>query len=254
MSGHSKWSTIKHKKAAQDAKRSKVFTRILKEVVVAARLGGGDPTGNPRLRHALSEAKAHNVPGDNIDRAIKKGTGELEGVSYEEVAYEGYGPGGVAILVETLTDNRNRTVSEVRHLFTKHGGNLGENGCVAWMFHRRGFFAFDREAMEESGIDEEALVELALELEAEDFSVEKDNYNVYTSVDAFLATRDEVEARGLVAGVARLTMEPQNLVRVDETVAGQLVRLIDALEDQDDVQHVWSNFDLDDELLERLAS
>ncbi len=254
MSGHSKWSTIKHKKAAQDAKRSKVFTRILKEVVVAARLGGGDPTGNPRLRHALSEAKAHNVPGDNIDRAIKKGTGELEGVSYEEVAYEGYGPGGVAILVETLTDNRNRTVSEVRHLFTKHGGNLGENGCVAWMFHRRGFFAFDREAMEESGIDEEALVELALELEAEDFSVEKDNYNVYTSVDAFLATRDEVEARGLVAGVARLTMEPQNLVRVDEAVAGQLVRLIDALEDQDDVQHVWSNFDLDDELLERLAS
>jgi len=254
MSGHSKWSTIKHKKAAQDAKRSKVFTRILKEVVVAARLGGGDPAGNPRLRHALSEAKAHNVPGDNIDRAIKKGTGELEGVSYEEVTYEGYGPGGVAVLVETLTDNRNRTVSEVRHLFTKHGGNLGENGCVAWMFHRRGFFAFDREAMEESGIDEEALVELALELEAEDFSVEKDSYNVYTSVEAFHATKDEVEARGLVTGVAELTMEPQNLVRVDEAVAGQLVRLIDALEDQDDAQHVWANFDLDDELLERLAS
>ena len=254
MSGHSKWSTIKHKKAAQDAKRSKVFTRILKEVVVAARLGGGDPAGNPRLRHALSEAKAHNVPGDNIDRAIRKGTGELEGVSYEEVTYEGYGPGGVAVLVETLTDNRNRTVSEVRHLFTKHGGNLGENGCVAWMFQRRGFFAFDRAVMEESGVDEEALVELALELEAEDFSVEEESYNVYTSVEAFHAAKDEVEARGLVTGVAALTMEPQNLVRVDEAVAGRLVRLIDALEDQDDVQHVWANFDLDDELLERLAS
>ncbi len=254
MSGHSKWSTIKHKKAAQDARRSKVFTRILKEVSVAARLGGGDPAGNPRLRHALSEAKAHNVPGDNIDRAIRKGTGELEGVSYEEVTYEGYGPGGVAVLVETLTDNRNRTVSEVRHLFTKHGGNLGENGCVAWMFQRRGFFAFDRSVMEESGVDEEALVELALELEAEDFSVEEDSYNVYTSVEAFHAAKDEVEARGLATGVAALTMEPQNLVRVDEAVAGRLVRLIDALEDQDDVQHVWANFDLDDELLERLAS
>ena len=254
MSGHSKWSTIKHKKAAQDAKRSKVFTRILKEVVVAARLGGGDPAGNPRLRHALSEAKAHNVPGDNIDRAIKKGTGELEGVSYEEVTYEGYGPGGVAVLVETMTDNRNRTVSEVRHLFTKHGGNLGENGCVAWMFQRRGFFAFDRSVMEESGVDEEALVELALELEAEDFSVEEDSYHVYTSVEDFHAAKDEVEARGLATGVAALTMEPQNLVRVDEAVAGQLVRLIDSLEDQDDVQHVWANFDLDDELMERLAS
>ncbi len=254
MSGHSKWSTIKHKKAAQDAKRSKVFTRILKEVVVAARLGGGDPGGNPRLRHALLEAKARNVPGDNIDRAIKKGTGELEGVSYEEVTYEGYGPGGVAVLVETLTDNRNRTVSEVRHLFAKHGGNLGDNGCVAWMFHRRGFFAFDRAVMEESGIDEEALVELALELEAEDFSVEEDSFNVYTSVEAFHAAKDEVEERGFVTGLAQLTMEPQNLVRVEEAVAGRLVRLIDALEDQDDVQHVWANFDLDDELLERLAS
>ncbi len=254
MSGHSKWSTIKHKKAAQDARRSKVFTRILKEVVVAARLGGGDPAGNPRLRQALSEAKAHNVPGDTIDRAIKKGTGELEGVSYEEVTYEGYGPGGVAVLVETLTDSRNRTVADVRHLFTKHGGNLGENGCVAWMFHRRGFFAFDRAAMEESGVDEEALVELALDLEAEDFSVEEDSYHVYTSVEAFHATKDEVEERGLKTGIAQLTMEPQNLVRVEEAVAGQLVRLIDALEDQDDVQHVWANFDLDDELLERLAS
>ena len=254
MSGHSKWSTIKHKKAAQDARRSKVFTRILKEVVVAARLGGGDPAGNPRLRQALSEAKAHNVPGDTIDRAIKKGTGKLEGVSYDEVTYEGYGPGGVAVLVETLTDNRNRTVSDVRRLFTKHGGNLGENGCVAWMFHRRGFFAFDRAVMEESGIDEEALVELALELEAEDFSVEEDSYHVYTSVEAFHATKDEVEERGLKTGIAQLTMEPQNLVRVEEAVAGQLVRLIDALEDQDDVQHVWANFDLDDELLERLAS
>ena len=254
MSGHSKWSTIKHKKAAQDARRSKVFTRVLKEVAVAARLGGGDPAGNPRLRHALSEAKAHNVPGHNIDRAVRKGTGELEGVSYDEVAYEGYGPGGVAVLVETLTDNRNRTASEVRHLFTKHGGNLGENGCVAWMFHRRGFFAFDRAVMEEAGVDEEALVELALELDAEDFSVEKDRYSVYTSVEAFHAAKDEVEARGLKTGVAQLTMEPQNVVRVDEAVARQLVRLIDALEDQDDVQHVWSNFDLDDELLERLAS
>lgn len=254
MSGHSKWSTIKHKKAAQDARRSKVFTRILKEVAVAARLGGGDAAGNPRLRHALSEAKAHNVPGNNIDRAIRKGTGELEGASYDEVAYEGYGPGGVAVLVETLTDNRNRTASEVRHLFTKHGGNLGENGCVAWMFRRRGFFVFDRAVMAEAGVDEEALVELALELEAEDFSVERDRYSVYTSVEAFHAAKDAVEARGLSAGVAELTMEPQNLVRVDEAAARRLVQLIDALEDQDDVQHVWANFDLDDELLERLAS
>lgn len=254
MSGHSKWSTIKHKKAALDARRSKVFTRILKEVAVAARLGGGDPGGNPRLRHALAEAKSHNVPGDNLDRAIKKGTGELEGASYEEVTYEGYGPGGVAVLIETLTDNRNRTVGEVRHLFTKYGGNLGENGCVAWMFHRRGFMAFDRAVLEDSGVDEEALVELALELEAEDFSVEDDSYHIYTSVESFHATKDAVEERKLPVGIAQLTMEPQNLVRVEDAVAGQLVRLIDALEDQDDVQHVWANFDLDEELLERLAS
>ena len=254
MSGHSKWSTIKHKKAAQDARRSKVFTRLLKEVSVAARLGGGDPAGNPRLRHAVAEAKAQNVPGDNIDRAIRKGTGELEGVSYEEVAYEGYGPGGVAVLVETLTDNRNRTVSEVRHLFTKHGGNLGENGCVAWMFRRRGFFAFDRATLEGAGVDEEALVELAIELEAEDFSIEDESCSVYTSIEAFHSTRDAIEERGLTATVAQLTMEPENLVRVDEEGAGPLMRLIDALEDQDDVQNVWANFDLDDDLLERLAS
>jgi len=254
MSGHSKWSTIKHKKAAQDARRSKVFTRILKEVSVAARLGGGDPAGNPRLRHALSEAKAHNVPGENIDRAVRKGTGELEGVSYEEVSYEGYGPGGVAVLVETMTDNRNRTVSEVRHLFTKHGGNLGENGCVAWMFRRRGFFAFDRGSLEAAGVDEEALVELALELEAEDFSVEDDSYRLYTSVEAFHATKDAIEERGLRTVVGALTMEPQNVVAVDEAGAGPLVRLIGALEEQDDVQHVWANADLDDDLQERLAS
>ncbi len=254
MSGHSKWSTIKHKKAAQDARRGKVFTRILKEVSVAARLGGGDPAGNPRLRHALSDAKAQNVPGDNIDRAIRKGTGELEGVSYEEVAYEGYGPGGVAVLVETLTDNRNRTVSEIRHLFAKHGGSLGENGCVAWMFRRRGFLALDRAALEGAGVDEEAFVELALELEVEDFSVEDESYNLHTSVEAFHATKEAIEERRLPAAVGRLAMEPQNLVAVDEGGAAALLRLIDALEDQDDVQHVWANFDLDDELLARLAS
>ncbi len=254
MSGHSKWSTIKHKKAAQDARRSRVFTRILKEVTVAARLGGGDAAGNPRLRHALAEAKAHNVPGDNIDRAVRKGTGELEGVSYEEVSYEGYGPGGVAVLVETMTDNRNRTVSEVRHLFTRYGGNLGENGCVAWMFTRRGFFAFDRAALESDGIDEEALMELALDLEAEDYAIDRDSYRVYTSVEGFHAARDALDERGLSAEVAQLTMEPQNLVAVEESAAGPLIRLIDALEDHDDVQNVWANVDLDDELLERLAS
>ncbi len=253
MSGHSKWSTIKHKKAAQDARRSRAFTRILKEVSVAARLGGGDPAGNPRLRHALAEARSQNVPGDNIERAIRKGTGELEGVSYEEVSYEGYGPGGVALLVETMTDNRNRTVSEVRHLFTKHGGNLGENGCVAWMFQRRGFFAFDRSDLLASGIDEEALVELALELGAEDVSVEEDGYHVLTPGDSFHATREAIEERGLVATTARLTMEPGNVVQVDDSGAAPLMRLIDALEDQDDVQNVWANADFDDELLERLA-
>ncbi len=254
MSGHSKWSTIKHKKAAQDARRGRVFTRILKEVSVAARLGGGDPAGNPRLRHALSEARSRNVPGDNIDRAIRKGVGELEGVSYEEVAYEGYGPGGVAVLVETLTDNRNRTVSEVRRVFAQHGGSLGENGCVAWMFQRRGFFAFDRAALESAGVDEEALVDLALELEAEDVAVEEGTCGVYTSVEAFHATKDAIEDRGLTPTVAQLTMEPRNLVRIDEAGAGPLGRLIDALEDQEDVQNVWANFDVDDELLEQLAS
>jgi YebC/PmpR family DNA-binding regulatory protein len=247
MSGHSKWSTIKHRKAATDARRGKLFNKLLREITVAARMGGGDPKGNPRLRSALLEARANSVPGDTIERAIKKGTGELEGESYEEVVYEGYGPGGVAILVEGLTDNRNRTASEIRHLFTRHGGNLGESGCVAWMFARRGCFAIERGAQgpaaAASPADDERFMDLALELGADDISIEPDHYLVYTPAEDFAAVQEELERRGVPVAGKELAMIPQSYTPVAADRVGQVTRLVEALEDHDDVQKVWVNLD-----------
>ena len=240
MSGHSKWSTIKHKKAATDARRGKLFSKILKEITVAARMGGGDPKGNPRLRTALLEARSNSVPGDNIDRAIKKGTGELEGETYDEVVYEGYGPGGVAVLVEAATDNRNRTTAEVRHLFTRHGGSLAEAGSVAWMFKRRGWFSVERAAM-----SEEQLMELALELGVDDISVEEDRYEMYTAPEDFSAIQEALEARNVPLAAKELAMIPQTTIENPASV-NQILRLLEALEDHDDVQKVWANLDIDE--------
>jgi YebC/PmpR family DNA-binding regulatory protein len=244
MSGHSKWSTIKHKKAATDAKRGKLFTKILREITVSARLGGSDVKGNPRLRAAVLEARSNSVPGDNIDRAIKKGTGELEGESYEEVTYEGYGPGGVAILVEGLTDNKNRTAAEIRHLFTRHGGNLGDSGSVAWMFQRRGYFAIERAAL-----DEEKLMELALEIEADDVATGEEHYEIFTVPEEFNRVREELEKRGVPADVKELAMVPTNPMEVPAERAGAVLRLLEGLEDHDDVQKVWANLDVDEKVL-----
>ncbi|MFP3940044.1 MAG: YebC/PmpR family DNA-binding transcriptional regulator [Thermoanaerobaculia bacterium] len=243
MAGHSKWAGIKHKKAAIDAKRAKRWTKLIREVMVSARLGGGDPEFNPRLRSAVADAKADNVPNDTIDRAIKKGTGELEGESYEEVAYEGYGPGGVAILVEAVTDNKNRTVSELRHLFSKHGGNLGENGCVAWMFDRRGYFAVEADAA-----DEEELMELALELGVDDIASGEEVHELYSSPEEYARIRAELEERGLPLAAKELAMIPQSTIDPGEH-AGAVLRLAEALEDHDDVQHVWANFEVDEAVL-----
>jgi len=245
MSGHSKWSTIKHKKAATDARRGKMFSKILKEITVAARMGGGDPKGNPRLRTALLEAKSNSVPGDNIDRAVKKGTGELESVVYEEITYEGYGPAGVAVLVEAATDNRNRTTAEIRHAFARNGGNLGEAGCVAWMFNRRGYFAIDRGAM-----DEEKFMDLALELGADDVAIEEDVYEVYTTMEDFVSVQEELERRGIPLAASELAMIPQTTIDVPRDKVSQVLRLVEALEDQDDAQKVWANLNIDEKVLE----
>jgi YebC/PmpR family DNA-binding regulatory protein len=255
MSGHSKWSTIKHKKAATDARRGKLFTKLLREITVAARLGGGDPKANARLRGALLEARSSSVPGDTIDRAIKKGTGELEGGAYEEVTYEGYGPAGVAVLVEGTTDNRNRTAQDIRHLFARNGGNLGESGCVSWMFKRRGYFAIERSGIGRDAIemDEEKLTELALELGADDVAVEEDHYEIYTSPEGFTAVQEELERRGLPVAAKELAMVPQTFVDVPGDRINQVLRLVEALEDNDDVQHVWVNLNplnVDEKVLE----
>jgi YebC/PmpR family DNA-binding regulatory protein len=245
MSGHSKWSTIKHKKAATDARRGKMFSKILKEITVAARMGGADPKGNARLRTALLEARSNSVPGDNIDRAIKKGTGELESVVYEEITYEGYGPGGVAVLVEAATDNRNRTTAEIRHAFARNGGNLGESGCVAWMFNRRGYFAIDRGVM-----DEEKLMDLALELGADDVAIEEDVCEIYTSMESFVSVQEELERRGIPLAASELAMVPQTTIDVPRDKVSQVLRLVESLEDLDDAQKVWANLDIDDKVLE----
>jgi len=245
MSGHSKWSTIKHKKAATDARRGKIFNKILREITVAARLGGGDVKANSRLRTAILDARSNSVPNETIDRAVKKGSGELAGeAAYEEVTYEGYGPGGVAVLVEGLTDNRNRTAGEVRHIFARNGGNLGESGCVAWMFHRRGSFAIPK-----SALDEEAFMDLALALGADDIATEESQYEIQTPVEAFAATLEALEQRGVPLEVKELAMIPQTSVAVPADRAGQLLRLLDALEDHDDVQKVWANLHIDDQVL-----
>ncbi len=249
MSGHSKWSTIRHKKAAQDAKRGKIFTKLIKEITVAARLGGGDPDANPRLRTAIAAAKAENMPKENIERAIKKGTGELEGAAYEEVTYEGYGPGGVAILVHAMTDNRNRAASEIRYIFSKNGGSLGEAGCVAWMFDKHGLIVFSKDKA-----DEEEVMEVALEAGAEDIRDQGDQYEVLTSVADFEKVKAAFDERGLEYEMAEITMVPQSTVKVeDEKTAQQLLRLMSALEDNDDVQHAYANFDIPDEILNAVA-
>ncbi|HEV8581691.1 MAG TPA: YebC/PmpR family DNA-binding transcriptional regulator [Thermoanaerobaculia bacterium] len=245
MSGHSKWATIKHKKAATDARRGKLFSKILKEITVAARVGGGDAKGNPRLRAAILEARSNSVPNDNIERAVKKGTGEIAAEVYEEVIYEGYGPAGVAMLVEAATDNRNRTTGEIRHLFARNGGSLGEAGCVAWMFHRRGYFVIEKSAM-----DEEKFMELALELGADDVAIEEDAFEIYTPMEGFIATQEEIERRGIPTVVKELAMIPQTTIDIPADKVGQVLRLIEALEDHDDVQKVWANVNIDEKVLE----
>jgi YebC/PmpR family DNA-binding regulatory protein len=246
MSGHNKWSTIKHKKGRADAKRGKIFTKIIREITVSAREGGGDPDANPRLRAAVAAAKAANMPADNIKRAIQRGTGELPGVSYEEISFEGYGPGGVAVMLELLTDNRNRTTPEIRHLFAKHGGNLGENGCVSWLFTRKGLILVPHS----HDLNEERVMELALEAGAEDLDTDDDDYyRVFTSPEDLHRVKDHLEAAGVAVEAAQFEMEPSSTTRLEGTQAQQMIRLMDAFDDHDDVQNVWANFDIDDELL-----
>ena len=249
MSGHSKWSTIKRKKGAIDAKRGKIFTRLIKEITVAARGGGGDPEGNPRLRSAIATAKSENMPKDNIARAIKKGTGEIAGEVYDEIMYEGYGPGGVAILVECLTDNRNRTVADVRHYFSKNNGNLGESGCVAYMFDKKGLILVDKE-----GMSEEEIMDKALEAGADDVIEEENEFQILTAPEDFDAVREALEEAGVKFLEADISMIPQNTVEItEENIGKSLLKLMESLEDHDDVQNVFSNFDIGDELMEILS-
>jgi len=244
MSGHSKWSTIKHKKAAQDAKRGAMFTKVIKELTVAARLGGGDADMNPRLRTATLKAKAVNMPQDTVQRAIMKGTGELPGVNYEEITYEGYGPGGVAMIVTVLTDNRNRTVAEIRKIFSKNGGNLGESGCVAWMFQKKGLIVVDKDK-----IDEDELLGIALDAGAEDVRPGDAIYEVITSVEDFEPVKQGVAAKGIEPSSSEISLLPQTTVRLEGNPARQLLRLMDELEEHDDVQNVYANFDIPDEVM-----
>ena len=244
MSGHSKWSSIKHKKAATDAKRGKIFTKLIKEITVAARMGGGDMDANPRLRTAVAAAKSENMPKDNIERAIKKGTGELEGVNYEEITYEGYGPGGAAVLVESLTDNKNRTVAEIRNIFGKSGGNLGENGCVAWMFDKKGYIAVER-----SAVDEEALMETALDAGAEDIREDNGNFEVISEPADFESLKEAIDNASIPYIDAEVTMLPQNTTNLAGKEAEQMVRLMDMLEDCDDVQKVYTNADIPEDMV-----
>jgi YebC/PmpR family DNA-binding regulatory protein len=249
MSGHSKWATIRRKKAATDAARGKVFTRLAREIITAARQGGGDPEGNARLRAAVLAARAENMPNANIERAIKRGTGELEGVHFEEATFEGYGPGGVAILIDVLTDNRNRTVSEIRHVLTRHHGSMGEAGSVAWMFTQRGSIAVDS-----VGRAEDALLELVLESGGEDLTIEEDSATVLTAPTELFAVREALEGKGMKVHSATLVRIPQSTIRLEGKDAEQLLKLLDALEEQDDVQRVSANFDIPDEILQAHGS
>jgi YebC/PmpR family DNA-binding regulatory protein len=249
VSGHSKWSTIKRKKGANDAKRGKIFTKLIKEITVAAKTGGGDPDGNPRLRTAITAAKSENMPKDNIDRAIKKGTGGLDGAVYEEILYEGYGPGGVAVLVETMTDNKNRTVADIRHFFAKSNGNLGESGCVGWMFDKRGVIVVDA-----AEVDEEELMDFAIEAGAEDVLEDETTFQVLTAPEDFSEVVDSLEKNGIKAVEATISMVPKNTVDVtEEKPARSLLKLLENLEDHDDVQKVHANFDIPDEIMEKLS-
>jgi YebC/PmpR family DNA-binding regulatory protein len=249
MSGHSKWSTIRHKKGAADAKRGKIFTKLIKEIMIAARTGGGDINGNPRLRAAVLAAKAENMPKDNIERAVKKGAGDLDAANYEEINYEGYGPGGVAVLVEVMTDNRNRAASDIRHIFSRNGGSLGEAGCVAWMFSKKGTLVFNKDK-----VSEETLMEVALEAGAEDVIDQEDQFEVTTALEDFIAVKTAFDESGMQYEYAEISMVPQTTVRVEEEkVAQQLLRLMDGLEDSDDVQHAHANFDIPDDILNAVA-
>jgi len=241
MSGHSKWATIKHKKGALDAKRGKIFTRLIKEIMVAAKAGGGDPDGNPRLRSAILAAKSENMPNDNIQRAIKRGTGEIEGASYEDITFEGYGPGGVAIIVDVLTDNRNRAVSEIRHAFSKNGGNLGESGSVSYMFSKKGVIIVAKSAAEE-----DKLTEIVLEAGADDLNDDGDYWEILTSPKDFEAVRDAVKAAKIEPESAEVTMVPSTYQKLEGTQASAMMRLLETLEDLDDTQNVYSNFEMDE--------
>jgi YebC/PmpR family DNA-binding regulatory protein len=248
MSGHSKWSTIKRKKGAIDSKRGKIFTKLIKEITLAARLGGGDIEGNARLRSAVLAAKEENMPKDNIDRAIKKGTGELGGgVAYEEITYEGYGPAGVAVIVEVMTDNKNRTVAEIRHIFSKHGGNLGENGCVSWMFDKKGSIVLDKKT-----VGEDALMEVAIEAGAEDVRDQDAEWEVITDPMAFETVKKAIDQKGWKYLEARVGLIPQNTVKLEANKAEQMLKLMEKLEDSDDVQNVYANFDVSDEVMEKI--
>ena len=250
MSGHSKWHTIKHKKGAADAKRGRVFTKLIKEITVAARVGGGDPEGNPRLRTVILAAKAANMPKDNIEKAIKKGTGELPGVSYEEVSYEGYGPGGVAVYVLALTDNRNRTLPEIRHLFTKFGGNLGESNCVSWMFEKKGYIIVPKDKA-----SEETLLEVILDAGGDDVRDDGENWEVLTPPERLHVVSEALSAKGIATTTAEISMVPKNTVKSAGKKAQQLLSMMEALEEHDDVQNVWANFDIDEaEITEQRAA
>ncbi|MBW1674549.1 MAG: YebC/PmpR family DNA-binding transcriptional regulator [Deltaproteobacteria bacterium] len=248
MSGHSKWASIKHKKGAVDAKRGKVFTKLIKEITVATRLGGKDPDSNSRLRVAIAAAKAENMPKENIERAIKKGTGELEGSNYEEATYEGYGPGGVAVLIEVLTDNKNRAVADVRYLFERSGGNLGESGCVAWMFSQKGLIVFQKDQVEE-----EMLFELALEAGADDIKEDEKELEVITEPSSFEKIKTAIENAGIRYTLAEITMIPKTTVKIDDKHAQQMLTLMENLEDNEDVNHVYANFDISDEVMEAIG-
>ena len=245
MSGHSKWASIKHKKGALDAKRGRIFTRLIKELTVAARHAGGDPDMNPRLRTIIADAKQNNMPADNIKRAIRRGTGEEPGVSYEEAQYEGYGPGGAAVIIEVMTDNRNRTVGELRHMLTKHGGNLGESNSVAWMFDKKGYIV-----IEKAKAQEDTLMDAVLDAGADDLRDDDENWEVISAPSAFEAVREAVKKLGVEPASAQLAMLPQNYVKLEGKPAQQMVRLMEALDDHDDVQHVWSNFDIEEKEIE----
>ncbi len=249
MSGHSKWHSIRHKKGATDAKRGKIFSRLNKELMVAARMGGGDPSANPRLRQAIAAAKSENMPKDNIERAIKKGTGELEGVNYEEYMYEGYAPGGVALLIEVMTDNKNRAAADIRYVFNKRGGSLGEAGCVAWMFEKKGLIIFDQ-----NQVAEDEVLEVALEAGADDVIATEDQYEVHTELSTFESVKQAFDDQELSYTMAEITMMPQNTVNIDdESMAVQVLKLMEAIEDADDVQKVYANFDIPDKILQRIT-